>query len=448
VRRETRVKFKTRQIVHNSVFDVFTPTTQASLNFVPREAVNDQLVDALLTPGKQIVVYGETGSGKSTLLQKKLEELYESHITTRCSASSSFEKILLDAFDQLNQYYIDSTKSSASLAAKASLAHEIANLRTTIEACSASAFESTAKRAVAPQLTIQRLASGLGVEKMCWVIEDFHKVPEVEKTPLSQAFKIFSDMACDYAEVKIVAVGAAETARDVVAFDREMRHRLAEIHVPLMTENELREVVRNGEDLMNVKLDVPEAIISTFSTGLASVCHHLCLNICLAGDVYVTLTEPKHLGEAELQQAVIRYVEESSDTVKAAFDRALFQYRVRQYDNCRLILSALATGSLEGMLSSQVLDDIRKIHPDYPQSNLTTYLRELATEARGAVIRHSSDGRFRFSDPIYHAYARGVFWPGRSLVVASPELKPLYSIIRGSVTTNVARWAGAHLRRS
>ena len=42
---------------------VFTPTTPARLTFVPREDINDQLVDALITPGKQIVVYGPSGGG-------------------------------------------------------------------------------------------------------------------------------------------------------------------------------------------------------------------------------------------------------------------------------------------------------------------------------------------------------------------------------------------------
>jgi len=89
-----------------SVFRVFTPTTQARVNFVPRVAVNDQLVDALRTPGKQLIIYGESGSGKSTLLLKKLEELYPGHITTRCSTGTLFEQLLLDAFDQLDQSYL------------------------------------------------------------------------------------------------------------------------------------------------------------------------------------------------------------------------------------------------------------------------------------------------------------------------------------------------------
>lgn len=48
--------------------EVFTPTSPARATFVERGTVNDKLVSALSTPGKQIVVYGHSGSGKTTLL--------------------------------------------------------------------------------------------------------------------------------------------------------------------------------------------------------------------------------------------------------------------------------------------------------------------------------------------------------------------------------------------
>jgi ABC-type uncharacterized transport system fused permease/ATPase subunit len=105
----------------HSIYSVFTPTTPARLNFVPRKQVNDQLVDALRTPGKQLVIYGETGSGKSTLLSKKLEELYSGHITTRCHASLTFDQLLLDGFDQLDEYYIEGKNTTADRRMSASI---------------------------------------------------------------------------------------------------------------------------------------------------------------------------------------------------------------------------------------------------------------------------------------------------------------------------------------
>lgn len=93
-------------IEKHDVYKVFTPTTPARLTFVEREKVNSKLVNALRTPGKQVVVYGHSGSGKTTLLVNKLHQLYDSHVTSRCMKSVSFDMLILDAFDQLAPFYI------------------------------------------------------------------------------------------------------------------------------------------------------------------------------------------------------------------------------------------------------------------------------------------------------------------------------------------------------
>ena len=95
------------------------------------------------------------------------------------------------------------------------------------------------KRVIAPQLTAQTLARFLGEAGCCWVLEDFHKIAARHKKRLAQMLKLFLDMSYDYPHLKIIALGAVDTAREVIEYDNEMRTRVAEIHVPLMTEEEL-----------------------------------------------------------------------------------------------------------------------------------------------------------------------------------------------------------------
>lgn len=60
----------------NDVSDVYTPSSPATLTFVERGSLNDLLVDAIRTKGKQLIIYGHTGTGKSTLLFNKLYQTY------------------------------------------------------------------------------------------------------------------------------------------------------------------------------------------------------------------------------------------------------------------------------------------------------------------------------------------------------------------------------------
>lgn len=113
----------------NCVYDVFTPTIPAKLTFVERDGINNKLVNALRTPGKQIVVYGQSGSGKTTLLINKLHQLYSFHLTSRCMKGLSFESLLLDAFDQLAPYYCSENTVGSNKTISADLSNEYFSIK-------------------------------------------------------------------------------------------------------------------------------------------------------------------------------------------------------------------------------------------------------------------------------------------------------------------------------
>ena len=283
--------------------DVFTPTTPARFAFVEREELNTQLVDALRTPGKQVVVFGPSGSGKTTLLVNKLEQLYPDHITSRCTAATTFDNLLLGAFDALNIYYSSGASVSRSKSISAKLEQDYFRIKSSIEAASSSQTQTNFTRLLPPQLTPQSLAEFCGAANCCWVLEDFHKVPVSEKERLSQIMKVFMDSAAEYRDVKIIAIGAVDSARQVIQYDPEMRNRIAEIAVPLMTESELVDIMEKGEALLNVRLGVAKQEIASYSSGLGAVCHQLSLNICFAGDIC------RRPVSSRLQSRMIKYVQ-------------------------------------------------------------------------------------------------------------------------------------------
>lgn len=392
--------------------DVFTPTKPARIAFVERDSVNDKLVNSLSTPGKQIVVYGHSGTGKTTLLVNKLTQLYEHHITTRCMKGLKFEQLILDAFDQLAPYYTQEfqllKKSSLSIDLGASylMLQAKLNAQNTIDTNQKEA------RFLPPQLTPQALGRFLGAQKACWVLEDFHKIDESEKEKLSQLMKVFMDLSDDYPELKIIALGAVDTARQVVDYDHEMRNRVAEVHVSLMTEQEISGIISKGEEALNIKFN-PEIthLVSRHSNGLASVCHHLCLNMCSAAGIVETAQgAPVELTRQHCENAVKTYVEEASDSIKSAFDKALKKRRKTQYDNARLVLEAMSSLNEAGTTRADIHKRIQRSETKYPEANLKYLLPKLCTLEYGAILRYDSNsGLYCFADPIYRAYALAQF---------------------------------------
>ncbi len=247
----------------------------------------------------------------------------------------------------------------------------------------------------------------MGLARVIWVIEDFHKLEKKERAKLSQALKVFVDMGSEYRGLHVVVTGATDTAREIVELDGEMSTRVAEIHVPMLTRPELEKILQGGSELLRVNFDEVREDILSYSAGLSSVCHQFALNACLSAGLEATATQMIKITKDDLASAVAQYLADSSDTLKARFEQAMQRQRVRTYDNTEFILGALAFGSAEGMTRAEILTEIHRHAPKYPSSNLTNYLRQLVDdESRGSVVRKTAGGKYRFAEPLLQSYAQ------------------------------------------
>jgi GTPase SAR1 family protein len=388
------------------IHEVFTPTTSAKVTFVERKSVNNKLVDALRLPGKQVVVFGHSGSGKTTLLTKKLEELYEDHVTSRCYKASTFDELMRQAFRKLQ-----TTTAAEKVRTRArKLAASFGMDKNSVGSESSEQSQEKEVPAVPFMATPEALADELGKRRCCWVLEDFHKVVPEEKQKLAQCMKMFKDFADEYPELKIVAIGAVDTAREVIEYDSEMTNRVAEVQVPLMDEDELRQIVQLGEVALNIELDrrVRESIV-ILSNGLGAACHGLALNILLESGIQRTQHAKMHINTDNLHSGISRFLEESSDTLKKRFDTAFSHIKGKRYDNGRLILEALCKFDQEGAMFGDLLERIREVEPTYPAGNLSTYAKLLCKEDKGELLRFdAASQKYSFRDPLCRVFARSV----------------------------------------
>ena len=339
-------------------------------------------------------------------MTKKLEELYEDHVTSRCTKSSTFDDLMRHAFQRLQTTTTTEKVRSRAKKWTTGIAKEGIN-------ASAEATVTTQEKEVAAipfQVAPEVLAEELGKRKCCWVLEDFHKVPKEEKIKLAQCMKMFKDCADEYPEVKIVAIGAVNTAREVIECDVEMTNRVAEICVPLMTKDELRKLVNLGERALNIELDnrVRESIV-ILSNGLGAACHGLALSILLENGVHGTTPQKTYVNTDKLHSGITRFLEESSDTLKKRFDIAFSHIKGKKYDNGRLILEALCKFDQEGVVFADLLSKIREQEPTYPTGNLSTYAKLLCNEDKGDLLRFDeASQKYSFQDPLCRVFANSM----------------------------------------
>lgn len=390
-----------------SVQEVFTPSSPARVNFVERHKINKRIVRALTTRGKQVVIYGHSGSGKTTLLENKLLQVYERHIKTNCMKGMSFDSVLLDAFDQLESFYIDEKVVTGKVSIDAGVKANFQIIKTHLSAKKEDSNQAKSKRVIPPQLTGSNLAKMIGEAKYCWVLEDFHKIEGEEKKKLSQLMKVFMDLSDVYPELKIVAVGAVNTARQVVQYDSEMRRRLAEIHVPLMTNDEIGKIVDNGCNMLNVQIsDDLIKDISHHSNGVASICHQLCALMCEELDIFTTISRFDDISfdYSNVTYAISEYLELESDTIKRAFDNAL---KLKDSDD---IIYALSAAEQTGTKLEQIHRTLLSKELRYTEKQISSILEKLLLEKYGELVKYDEDShKFSFSDPFYRTFSLAYF---------------------------------------
>lgn len=234
--------------------------------------------------------------------------------------TTTVESLMIDAISQLAPFY-ESEKSVAQKTSKeVQIESTFFEIKTGLKGSSNS--ESTAKssKLVPPQLNAHNLARLLGIRGLCWVIEDFHKVEALEKQKLSQVMKIFMDCGAEFPQLKIITLGAVQTARQVVEYDDEMRNRVSEIEIQLMEPEEILQIINTGERRLNIEFPPNiKKLICKYSGGLPAVCHQLCLNACNAHGLVSTCLSTEKITTEDMRKAVETYVEETSDSIRSRF---------------------------------------------------------------------------------------------------------------------------------
>lgn len=386
--------------------DIFTPSSPATHTFVNRPTINSLLVDAIRTRGKQLIIYGHSGTGKTTLLYNKLNQTYDDFIISRCTSDLTFDQLVRNAFDQLGKFFVSKTTKSKSRKIDSTISTDYKIIKGTLGYTKSHDSHDELQPVVGPQLTPQKLAAFFGSSNSCWVIDDFHKMEETQKKKLAQYMKVFMDESVNFPYVKIIAIGAVGTAKEVLNLDKELNNRVSEINVPFMSHEELKEIINKGESKLNISIDesVKEKIVQ-FSTGLPAVTHQLCFNLCLSKNLYETSEIHLYLDNDDFRYALGNYIITNSGYLHDRYEKAVeepTEYHLPIYYH---IVRSFITSKKNNLSLEDVQNYFKKNKHPQQKTLLQHLLNQLTKPSRGNVLSFDESSETWFiSDPFFRVY--------------------------------------------
>lgn len=383
---------------------VFTPTKAALLNYVSRPEIDNMLDSEMAIPGKQILVYGHSGSGKTSAVRYLLKKFGYDFVITQCESSTTFEQLILNAFDSLDTFIVSEKKRSRKISMSEKLESEYHSIKMSIGREESQEKTVTMSRLLPPQLTPQKLAQFMGKAGIVWIIEDFHKVADSEKKRIADVIKIFVDNANDYSISKIICIGACESAHELVQLDPNLRSRVSEVSVPLLNEEEIEAIVTNGFKLLNVfpcKSVVDKLVY--YSDRLGASAHQMCMDICKKEGISKTQFRKKIIGDKSFQYAIEGFISRSSDTLKSIYEAAV-KNELGWY-----ILKTFSRNTMEKLSFEKVKKIVNSRNRNFSDEAIQNKLQELSSSAFNIIYFNNNSGKYALTSPFWHRFLKMQF---------------------------------------
>ncbi len=382
--------------------DVFTPAKAADANYIERSEIDSLLSSEMETPGKQIVVFGHSGSGKTSSVRNLLKKNQYRFIRTHCESSTTFEQLILNAFDELNVFVVSGGTHKRTAVLKGQLAIEYNKIKMNIGGESIHEDCSTFSRLLPPQLTPQKLAQFLGEGEIVWLIEDFHKVSPEEKVRIADVIKIFVDNANDYSISKIICIGACQSAHDLIRLDPNLRTRVSEISVPLLSDDEIKKIIVNGFSLLNVipSQSLVEKLVY-YSDRLGAFAHQMCMDICKGEKISCTTFKKRFIDDESFQFAVDGFIKRSSDTFKSIYEAAV-KNELGWY-----ILKTFSHNVKDKLSLDEICKKVNKNgRTSFEREQIQEKLEELKSPSFSIIYYNANSEKYALSTPFWHRFLR------------------------------------------
>ncbi|MGH2806095.1 MAG: AAA family ATPase [Actinomycetota bacterium] len=367
------------------VGQAFTPAAPVARRdlFAGRTEQLEALVDVAFEKGQHAIIYGERGVGK-TSLARILTLIFEedsSRVAVRvnCDATDDFSSVWKKVVDELDVSLSPTGRGRRAI-------DDLAN-----------------KDTLTPN-DVRRVLQQVAVEKECIIlIDEFDTMTNAEVTRLfADTIKTLSDQAVP---TTLVIIGVADSLDELLAEHGSINRALVNIHMPRMSTEELKDIVRRGLQLLTMDIE-PGALdlIGQMSQGFPHFAH-------LLGQAATrsAIDAQRPLVTMDDAQAGIRKVADRVEAwIQETYERATATTHGAKYAEV-LLGAALAPNDDKGYFAAAA---VRKpltavMGKKYDIPSFNRQLNALTEDARGPVLVKTGAERkyrYRFIEPHMEPY--------------------------------------------
>jgi hypothetical protein len=198
-----------------------------------------RMLIGLRTPGRGLIVEGPSGIGKTTGVLKSLEDIGLSEATLKLSARKVEDVAVIEALPSMGK---------------------------------------------------------IGTV----LIDDFHWLEPGTKQIVADYMKTLADE--ETAESKLILVGINKAGDSLVKFAVDLNNRIDTISLETNSEDRVRELIRKGEEALNIRINSIDNIIAD-SHGSFHIAQMLCREVCITAEVYERAEE---LATVDVSLEVVR----------------------------------------------------------------------------------------------------------------------------------------------
>lgn len=336
--------------------EVFGIARDLPLNYVARDSVDGRFVENL-TRDKHIVIYGSSKQGKTSLRKHCLEE--DDYITVHCSNRWNVGDVNSAILKGAGYEITQSTKKSSS-----------GRFKVNLEVIGFEGGRARDETSAPLELDIEDVNDTINALKRISfekyiVLEDFHYLTTETQRDFAVALKAFHEAS----SICFIIVGVWLEENRLVVYNGDLTGRVVSVDADTWREDQLKEVITEGEYLLNVNFD-PEFVDQLIAKSSESVylvqeaCHKACVN---AG-VLRTCEENKTIGSGvDVEELVRSIVNEQSGRYNSFLTQFADGFQDTELQMYRWILFPILTLDIRtlqrGLRLAQIRSSIVSEHP-------------------------------------------------------------------------------------